>query len=96
MDPKFSHATAAKAVKYDVTTVEYWLKQWKQSKDLSNSIRSGRARATIPKQDEQSVSLTEQQTVDTARDIAYKLTKTGAIVNQRTTIQRRLNEAGAK
>ena len=64
MDAKFSHAAAAKAVKYDVTTVEYWLKHWKQSKDLSNSIRSGRARATIPKQDERIVSRTEQQTID--------------------------------
>ena len=40
--PKRSHASVAKAVKCDVTTVKYWLKRWKQSKDLSDSIRSGR------------------------------------------------------
>ena len=75
--------------------MKYWLKRWKQSKDLSDSIRSGRPRGTTHKQDEQIVSLAEQQTFVTARDIANKLTKTGTTVNERT-IQRRLNEAGVK
>ena len=34
----------AKSVQCDVTTVKYWIKRWKQSKDLSNSIRSDRTR----------------------------------------------------
>ena len=34
MSPKLSHEAVAKAVKCDVTMVKYWLKQWKQSKDL--------------------------------------------------------------
>ena len=38
---------------------------------------------TTHKQDEQIVSLAEQQTLITARDIANKLTKTGATVNER-------------
>ena len=33
MGPKFSHAAVAKAVKRDVTTVKYWFKRWKLSKD---------------------------------------------------------------
>ena len=73
----------AKAVKCDVTTVKYWLKQWKQSKDLSDSIRSDRPRGTTHKQDEQIVSLAEQQTFVTVRDIENKLTKTGTTVNER-------------
>ena len=44
MGPKLSHTAVAKAVKCDVTTVKYWLKRWKQSKDLSDSIRSVRTR----------------------------------------------------
>ena len=58
--PKLNHAAVAKAVKCDVITVKYGLKQWKQSKDLSDSIRSGRPRGTTHKQDEQIVSLAEQ------------------------------------
>ena len=34
MDPKLSHAAVAKAVKCDVPTMKYWLKRWRQSKDL--------------------------------------------------------------
>ena len=48
MDPKLSHVAVAKAVKSDVTTVKYWLKRWKQSKDLSDSFRSDRPRETTP------------------------------------------------
>ena len=73
MDPTLSHVAVAKSVKCDVTTVKYWLKRWKQSKDRTDSIRSGRARATTPKQDEQIVSLVEQQTFVTIRYIANKL-----------------------
>ena len=96
MRPKLSHATVAKAVKCDVRRVKYWLRRWKQSRDLSDSIRSGRVRATTPKQDEQIVSLAEQQTFVTARNIANKLRKTGATVNEGATILQRLNEAGTK
>ena len=41
-------------------------------------------RGTTHKQDEHIVSLVEQLTFVTARDIANKLTKTGATVNERT------------
>ena len=47
-------------------------------------------------QDEQIVSLAEQQTFVTAREIANELRQTGATVNERTMIQRRLSEAGVK
>ena len=83
MDPKLSHGVVAKAVKCDVATVKYWFKRWKQSKDLSDSTRSGRPRETTHKQDEQIVSLSEQPTIVTDRDIANKLRKTGATVNER-------------
>ena len=85
MGPKLSHVPVAKSVKYDVTTVKYWLKRWKQSKNRSDCIRSGRARATTPKQDEHIVSLDEQQIFVTICDIANTLAKTGITVNERTT-----------
>ena len=97
MGPKLSHGAVAKAVKCDVKIVKYWLKLCKHSKELSDSIRSGGPRGTTPTRDEQIVSLVIQQTFVTARDIANKLRKTtGATVNERTTIQRRLNEVAAK
>jgi len=95
LGPKLSHTAVAKAVHCDVKTVKRWLKRWKQSKDLSGAPRSGRPRATTPKEDQQVVALAEQQTFVTSRDIANQLNKKGVKINERT-VQRRLNEAGAK
>jgi len=60
LGPKLSNTAVAKTVHCGVTTVKRWLKRWKQSKDLSDSSRSGRPRATTPKQDQQVVSLAER------------------------------------
>jgi transposase len=95
MGPKLSHVAVAKAVRCDISTVKYWLKRWKQSKDLSDLTRSGRPRATTTKQDQQIISLAEQQTFITSRDITNKLNRKGVMINERT-VQRRLNEAGAR
>ena len=95
MGSKLNHGAVAKAVQCDVTTVKYSIKRWKQSKDLSDSIRSGRPQGTIPKQNEQIVSFVEQQTFVTDRDISNKLRKAGATVNKRL-IQWRLNESGVE
>ena len=88
MGPKHSCAAVGEAVKCEATTVRYWLKRWKQLKDLSDSIRSGRAQGTTLKQDEQIACLAEQKRFVTARDIANKLKKTEAIVNERTALER--------
>jgi len=95
LGPKLSHAAVAKAVHCGVTTVKYWLKRWKQSKDLTDSNRSGRPRATTQKQDKKIVSVAERQTFVTSRDITNQLARNGVTVNERT-VRRRLNEAGAK
>lgn len=95
LGPKLSHTAVAKAVHCGVTTVKRWLKRWKQSKDLTDAPRSGRPRATTPKEDQRIVALAEQQTFTTSRDIANQLNKKGVEINERT-LQRRLNEAGAK
>ena len=67
-----SNAAVAKAVKCEVSTMKYWLKRWRQSKDLRNSNWSDRLRGTTSKQNEQIASLTEQQTFVTTRGIAKK------------------------
>jgi hypothetical protein len=41
LGPKLSYAA--------VTIVKYWLKRWKQSKDLTDSNRTGRPRVTTQK-----------------------------------------------
>jgi len=95
LGPKLSNTAVAKAVHCGVTTVKRWLKRWKQSKDLSDSSRSGRPRATTPKQDQQVVSLAERQTFVTSRDIMNQLENKGVKIDERT-VRRRLHEAGAK
>jgi transposase len=95
LGPKLSHTPVAKAIHCGLTTVKYWLKRWKQSKDLSDANRSDRPRATTQKQNQQILSLTEQQTFVTSRDITNKINKKGVKIDERT-VRRRLNEAGAK
>ena len=85
----------AKVVKCSTSTVQYWLGRWKQSKDLDDSARTGRARATTPKQDQQILSLAEQQTFVTSRDITNQLNRKRVKINEQT-VQRRLNEGGGR
>ena len=95
LGPQLNHTAVAKAVHCSSSTVKYWLKRWMQSKDLTDSTRSGRPRATTAKQDQRIVSLAEEQTFITARDITNKLKRKQVVVSERT-VQRRLNDAGAK
>ena len=93
--PQLNHTAVAKAVHCSSSTVKYWLKRLKQSKDLTDSTRFGRSRATTPKQDQRIVSLAEEQTFDTVRDIANQLQRKQVVISERT-VQQRLNEAGAR
>ena len=69
LDPKVGHKSVPKAVKCSTSTVQYWLNRWKQSKNLNDSERTSRTRATTPKRDQQIVLLSEQYTFVTGRDI---------------------------
>ena len=64
-------------------------------KNLNDRDRTGRAGATIPKQDQQIVLLAEQQTFITSRDITNQLNRKRVRIDERTA-GRRSNEAGAK
>lgn len=78
-----------------MATVKYWLRRWNQSNDLTDAKRSGRPRTTTSKQDTRIVSLAEQQTFATSRDLTDQMTKKGVKISERT-VRRRLTEAGAK
>ena len=95
LGPQLSYTDMAKTVHCSTSTVKYWLNRWNESKDLDDSPRSGRPRATTQEQDQRIVSLADQQTFVTAQDIANQLKQEGVVVRERT-VQRCLNEAGAK
>ena len=67
----------------------------KQSKNFNDSDRTGRASARTPKQDQQIVSLAEQQTFVTSQNITNQLNRTRVKINERT-VRRSLNEAAIK
>ena len=93
--PQLNHTDGAQAVHCSTSPVKYWLNRWNESKDLDDSPRSGRPRATTQEQDQRIVSLGDQQTFVTAQDIANQLKREQVVVSERT-VRRRLNEAGAK
>ncbi|CAF3302065.1 unnamed protein product [Rotaria socialis] len=93
--PQQSHVDVTKVVHYNISTVRYWLNRWTQSKDLTDSTRSGRPRATTEKQEQRIISLAKEQPFITAQYIANQLERRGVVVSERT-ICRRLNEAGAR
>jgi transposase len=95
LGPKLGRTAVAKAVKCDRKAVKYWLDRYKESKDLTDLPRSGRPRATAPKQDKSIVSLANKETFATTRDIKNRLKRKGVDISQET-IRRRLNEAGEK
>ena len=64
-----------KAVNCDTSTGLYWLNQWKQLKNLNDSDQTDRTHATTPKQDQQVVSVVEQQIFVTSRDITNQLNR---------------------
>ena len=69
LGPQLNHMDVAKAVhcSTSTSTVKYWLNRWNESKDLDDSPRSGRPRATTQEQDQR---IADQQTFVTAQDIA--------------------------
>ncbi|CAF3368546.1 unnamed protein product [Rotaria socialis] len=93
--PQLNHMDVAKAVHCSTSTVKYCLNRWMESKDLTDSTRSGRPRATTQKQDQRIISLAEEQPFVTAQDVTNQLERRGGAVSERT-IRRRFNEAGAR
>ena len=66
MGPKLGVKAVAKAIK---STVQYWLNRGKESKDLSDSKRTGRPRSTTEKIDQRISDLATNDNIATTRDI---------------------------
>ncbi|CAF1908958.1 unnamed protein product [Rotaria magnacalcarata] len=92
---QLSHLDVARAVHCSISTVKYWLNRWTQSKDLTDSTRSSRPRATTEKQDQRITSLAKEQSFVIAQDIPNQLERRGVVVSERM-VCRRLNEAGTR
>ena len=95
LGPQLSHAAVAKEIGCSKSTVKYWLQRWKQSKDLTDTSRSGRRRMTTPKQDQRILSLAEEQTFATAQDVAHQMKRKRVEISE-LIVRRRLKEVGAK
>ena len=51
--PKWGYAKIASKVRCSKSAAIYWVKKYRENKDLSDEQRSGRPRITTAKQDEQ-------------------------------------------
>ena len=58
-----------KAVKCAKSTIQYWLNQWKEPKDLSDMKRSGRPRAITEKVNQQISNLSNRDRITIAGNI---------------------------
>ena len=85
LGPKFGHKSVPKLVKCSISTVH---NRWKQSTCFNDLTRTSRAYATTSKQNQQIVSLDEQQTFVTSRDITSKgQRENGATTGQQNTMR---------
>ena len=92
MGPQLGEEAVSKAVKCAKNMVQYWLSQWKESKDLSDMKHSGRVRATIEKREPTNLKASRQPPYCCNR----RWTKCFEAAKQQETIRQGLKEAGAK
>ena len=95
MGPKLGIKAVAKAINCAKSTVQYWLNRWKESKDLSDSKRTGRPRGITEKIDQRISDLATNDNIATTHDIRRVLKRQHAEISQET-IRRRMKEHGTK
>ena len=93
--PQLNHVDVAKTVHCSISTVKYWLNRWMQSKDLTDSTRSGQPRTTTQTQNQRILALAEEQPSTTTQDIKNQLERQGVAVSERM-VCRRFNETSAR
>ena len=93
--PKWGFAKIVAYIHCSKTTVIYWVKKYRENKDLSDKGRSGRPRCTTEKQDERMTEMATAEHNITSNQIKEKMNKRGTRVSVRT-VRRRLHEAGGK
>ena len=95
MGPQLGEKAVVKVVKYAKNTVQYWLKRWKELKDLSDMKHPGRPRATAEKVDQRIYKLASSDNIATTGDIQSVFKRQNIGISQET-IRQRFKEAGAK
>jgi transposase len=93
--PKWGYEKIASHVHCSKSTVIYWVKKFRQNKDLTDELKSGRPRSTTKAQDKRIVRLAMKKHDITAGEIQKKLEKQGVEISSRT-VRRRLGESGGK
>ena len=93
--PKWGYEKIASYVRCSKSTVIYWVKKYRQDKELTDEQKSGRPRNTTKAQDKRIVKLAMKKHDITSTEIQQKLEKQGVNISSRT-IRRRLGESGGK
>lgn len=93
--PKWGYDKIAAHVHCSKSTAIYWVKKYKENKDLTDEPKSGRSRCTTKAQDKRIVKMAKKKHNITSTEIQKELEKQGIEVSSRT-IRRRLGEFGGK
>ncbi|CAF1219446.1 unnamed protein product [Rotaria sordida] len=88
-----SNADISQYLRISETTVRYWLERYETTGDIEIIQKSGRKRSTTEKQDDIIQSMVAQHPTESARQIAFRLSKKGIKISE-TTLRRRFKEAG--
>ena len=92
--PHMSNVDISHYLRISESTVRYWLKRYETTSDIE-IIQSSRKRSTTEKQDDVIQSMVTQHPTESARQIAFRLSKKGINISE-TTLRRRFKDAGVQ
>ena len=91
--PHMSNVDILHYLRISESTVRYWLKSYETTGDIEIIQKSGHKRSTTEKQDDVIQSMVTQHPTESARHIAFRLSKKSINISEMT-IRRRFKEAG--
>src|SRR5215211_5433548 len=91
--PKWGYEKIAAHIHCSKPTVIYWVKKYRENKDLTDEKKPGRPRCTTEKEDERIVKMAKLNHNVTSGEIQQEFEKKGVGVSV-WTIRRRLSESG--
>jgi transposase len=91
--PHMSNGDISRYLRISESTVRRWLERYETSGDVQVIEKSGRKRSTTEKPDGVIQSVVAQHSTESAKQIAFRLSKKGIKISE-TTLRRRLKEAG--
>ena len=95
LGPKMSNNSISKIIGCSKKTVRYWLKRYKENKDLNELNRSGKNRYTSKIEDKKIIQIDKNGKMANMTLIQQKLKSEGLKI-KKDTIRRRLKENGGK